>query len=571
MSVKSQKVQYTEADVIRRLEEFVASKTEEDPDYVLSANDKDEAKSFLNSGLPGITPILVANVLNSAIKKNISAPVPVSKPAPVSKPTSTKVITKPEAKKVSEIKREVSVEESEIKVERKRVSQNKKQVTVSGSSRTTKTKVSVSYSSNKCNGLKLIMNDSTFTEHCFDDVDSSEYEFSKDQDTIEAETEYVEILLGKQLALAYLTACQKLNNKIAQLMKKYKPIKKDQKFKFVAKTKSVSYIECDGEEKTGTLPSEEIEEFITYHNTMKKVSDAIKKHEDFENIDLLTLKQINTQNIIKFESLNKICKDEPEENKNKTIGTIDSEVNAPDEQIKLCSEDSVFNTIDYIKMFRILKSFNTAKLNLNVKAIFNMRDGILKHNLITDEFKYKCWFLARKNMLSIEDTTNYTERETKVIECWKSILSSRFAYQIIMECVPANPLFKKAIEGLITEGMSFKLYLGPLYPISFIFTPLMCGYKGIPKPTLVEALNETKYKEEINRIFRTFADSNLALYDYDKLSWIYYHDKSDEQNQTACLLSHMFNTVPTEPKTKGKGGKGKSTEATEDMDDNDDI
>jgi len=51
----------------------------------------------------------------------------------------------------------------------------------------------------------------------------------------------------------------------------------------------------------------------------------------------------------------------------------------------------------------------------------------------------------------------------------------------------------------------------------------------------------------------------------------YYHDKSDEQNQTACLLSHMFNTVPTEPKTKGKGGKGKSTEATEDMDDNDDI
>lgn len=423
---------------------------------------------------------------------------------------------------------------------------------------TVKSKSHVEFCTSKIDGLNIKVGDNDY------EVDSSisaPKDFCEDyKELADAEQNLIEFIVGNEISNSYIESVSKFTNDMQVLRKKYpaKSDKKAQKFTFVKKTSKVKFLNPENSYKLDFLPEDEAEPIIEFNKKLISFEKAWKNGtsaENFKPLEYLTLDVIRTQNIIKFEKLIEYYPSVFAENTSKITNTVlsdDYEGNFVNLSTDVLSRFDVDKFApDYMQLFSDLKKFNGTQFQRVVKNIYTHRSGIVLHPKCTPEFKKKHWLQAYANICAVNENTLENERDKLIVKAWKNILSSKFAYYIIMHCVPESSLFNKAFTELIQEGVSIKLFQSVLYPISFAFTPFMLGHSNFNLPkTALTNISETTYKKELSRIFLDFGSPIMKLYDYDECLWIYYANHDDSRNIMIELLHHVVKTMPTEKKLK---------------------
>lgn len=394
---------------------------------------------------------------------------------------------------------------------------------------------------------------------------SAQKDFCKDyKDIDQAEIELIEFVLGSERSEPYFEAVQKYNEAIQKLRKKYpiKTGKKIQKFKYVKKDSKVKFINPDTN-KEDVLPENEAKPIVEFNKELIKFEKEWKQgisSKDFNLYEYLKLNVIKTQNIIKFEKLITLFPNIFAENTSKITNTVLSTdkdgnyMNVGNEIVlnKLVSESKFVP--DYMQLFSDLKNFNGTQFQRVVKNIYTHRSGIVLHHRCTHEFKKKRWLQAYANICAIDLNKIDDENDKLIISAWKNILSSRFAYYVILCCVPESTLFNKAMFKLIQEGTTIKLLQSVLYPISFAFTPFMLGYNNF-YPKQIIKVTKQKYKDMLLHTFLDFGSPDVKFYDYEDCQWIYYANKEGTSNQMINLLHNVvkeISNVPTKSSNKSQ-------------------
>ena len=435
---------------------------------------------------------------------------------------------------------------------------------------TIKSKSHVEFSASKLNGMNIKVGDN---EYEVDSKTPAPTEFCEDyKELSDAEQTLIEHIVGSEASNNYINAVNKYINDIKALRTKYpvKSDKKSQKFTFVKKSNKVKYLNPEDSYKVDFLPENDAEPIIEFNRELSKFEKSWKKgisSEEFNSLEYLKLDVIRTQNIIKFEKLSEHYPSIFAENTSKITNTILS-TDDNDDFVNI-SQDAMAKIVvdkfapDYMQLFSDLKKFNGTQFQRVVKNIYMHRSGIVLHSKCTPAFKKKHWLQAYAN-ISVVNTSNLeNEREKLVIEAWKNVLSSVFAFYIIMYCIPESTLFNKAFLELIQEGTTIKLLESVLYPISFAFTPFMLGYSNFTLPNKLVNMTETTYKKELSKIFLDFGSPMMKLYDYEECLWIYYADKDGSNNNMIDLLHHVVKSIPIEKKVV-KRNDGKSSAQSED-------
>lgn len=436
---------------------------------------------------------------------------------------------------------------------------------------TIKTKSHVEFSASKLDGINIKVCDN---EYEVDSKTPASKDFCEDyKELSEAEQNLIQQIVGSEASNKYIEAVNKYINDITALRRKY-PVKSDkkvQKFTFVKKSSKVNYLNPDKSYKVDTLPENEAEPIVEFNRELSKFEKVWKKGisaEEFNALNYLKLDVIRTQNIIKFEKLSDHYPSIFAENTSKITNTFLS-TDENDNFVNI-SEDSMAKIFvekfapDYMQLFSDLKKFNGTQFQRVVKNIYTHRSGIVLHPKCTSEFKKKRWLQAYANINAVNTRNLESEREKSVIEAWKNVLSSKFAFYIVMYCIPESVLFNKAFVELIQEGTTIKLFESVLYPISFAFTPFMLGHSNFTLPKKLVNMSETTYKKELSKIFLEFGSPTMKFYDYDECLWIYYADKDGSNNTMIDLLHHVVKSTQIEKKVK----KNETKSAVQNEDEN---
>lgn len=437
---------------------------------------------------------------------------------------------------------------------------------------TTKTKSHVEFCTSKLDGMNIKVGDN---EYEVDAKTPAPKDFPEDyKDLGDAEQSLIEQIVGKEISNSYVETVNKYVNDVQTLREKYpvKSEKKVQKFTFVKKTSKVKFLNPENSYKVDFLPDDEAKPIVEFNDELTKFEKAWKNGisaEKFNALEYLKLDVIRTQNIIKFEKLSEHYPSVFTENTSKITNTFlstdenDNFVNISREAMAKIVVDKF--APDYMQLFSDLKKFNGTQFQRVVKNIYTHRSGIVLHPKCTSEFKKKHWLQAYANIKALDTSKLEYEKEKSIIEAWKNVLSSEFAFYIIMYCIPESTLFNKAFLELIQEGVTIKLLQSVLYPISFAFTPFMLGHSNFTLPKQLVNMSETTYKKELSRIFLDFGSPLMKLYDYDECLWLYYADK-DTGNIMVDLLHNVVKSISTEKKVI----KRKSTKNSGQTDDDND-
>ena len=411
----------------------------------------------------------------------------------------------------------------------------------------------------------------------------------------EAEYELVEHVLGDNTMNEYSEIKNRYISELSKLRQQYalgsgnkSKVTKEQKFTYkkeksedskgrgkskkndandnITYTKSVKCIDPKDTKKTLTLPENEAKVFIDYNDYMesfaKKWSEALS-HKEFDYLKYLTLNTIRTQNIIKFDKLHKILAVKPEY----VCSTINSVLyhnngdflNIDDEQLhKLI--DSGFGP-EYAVLFNDIKDLQYTRFDKVIKTIYLHRRGVVLHEKCNEIFKKEHWLQALANIASL-DVSTYNEHEQSVINAWKNVLSSKFAYYIIMHCIPESDLFNKSIINLIQDSVSIKLMESALYPISFVFTPFMMGRSSLSLPKDNVGMSLTKYKELVKNTFNSFGSLDTKSFEYDACAWLYY---AFERNITTNVMINIVHTLVKNIDVKAKSKNDEDETELENM------
>lgn len=438
-------------------------------------------------------------------------------------------------------------------------------------SNSSKSKSYVEFGSSTLNGINIKVGNNAFElKNDVKPATDFDPDFTKLDD---AEQSLIELIVGVDEANKYLDSVNTYIEEITKLRKAY-PItdkKKSQKFTFIKKDKRVKFYNPAQSNKLDYLSEKEASSIVRFNEnllTFEKLWKEGISAKAFKPLEYLKLPVIRTQNIMKFEVVRDSYKDLLSENTSKLTNTVLS-FNASGECENL-SEAQIGKipvdkyAPDYMMLFSDLKTFNGSQFQRVIKNIYNHRSGIVLHPKCSTEFKKKCWLQAYANIVAIDEKSLTEPQEQMVITAWKNVLSSRFAYHIIMDCVPESSLFNKAMIELIQEGTSIKLFESVLYPISFVFTPFMLGYDGftLPKSSLTNA-TEATYKKDLGRIFFEFGSSVMKLYEYEPCLWIYYGE-GKSKNVMVDLLHNIVLTTETKKKEKKSTGKKSGSSKTND-------
>ncbi|MGI5841628.1 MAG: hypothetical protein ACOX6N_05425 [Patescibacteria group bacterium] len=439
---------------------------------------------------------------------------------------------------------------------------------------TVKTKSHVEFCNSKLIGMNIKIGDNDYEV----DVNTpSSKDFPKAyDDLIKAEQDLIELIVGHEACNSYIEAVNKYISDIQALRAKY-PVnseKKIQKFTFVKRTSKVKFFNPNDAYKVDFLPDEDAKPIVEFHEELAKFEKEWKKGisvEAFNALEYLKLNVIRTQNIIKFEKLNEHYPSIFTENTSKITNTFLS-TDENDEFVNIGGESMAKIVVDkfapdYMQLFIDLKKFNGTQFQRVVKNIYSHRSGIVLHPKCTHEFKKGQWLQAHANITALDVSKYGHEREKSIIEAWKNILSSEFAFYIVMFCIPESTLFNKAFTELIQEGVTIKLFQSVLYPISFAFTPFMLGHDAFMLPKSIVNMSEITYKKELSRIFMDFGSPYMKRYDYDNCLWLYYADK-ENGNFMVDLLHYIVKSMTIEKKVTRRRSAKDSGQTDDDNDNN---
>ena len=394
----------------------------------------------------------------------------------------------------------------------------------------------------------------------------------------DAEIELIKAYADEELAEEYTTARDTYAKNVEPLYERYKVKEnskgraKEQQFTYIKESKIkdsnetkpvVKYIDPDTQKQADLEDENVISIFADYDEAMedfeKKWKEAIKppslpapgtkprpskakieeikKEQITKPLKFLTLDFVRTQNIVSLAAITKKFAIAAED-MNKATNTVLVEV----DEDRLTTEKTsppVFAP-DYFQLFNELKSFTGSGYSKLVKAIYAHKDAILNHPKLTEDMKRKCWLQALANIKALDpEKLNLSEEEKLVHSCWLNVLSSKFAYYIVMKGLAPSDQFKKAFDVLIQHELSVRLYETALYPISFIFTPNMLGYNGYEiNPKCYGFVSDTTYKNGLQAEMLKFGDPQVKAYDYEDCNWIYWLGKQDNHNLMVQLLHH---------------------------------
>lgn len=150
---------------------------------------------------------------------------------------------------------------------------------------------------------------------------------------------------------------------------------------------------------------------------------------------------------------------------------IDLKTNVYNDDLTYCEYAGLF---EQIRQFTIHKKIPTL-----VKGIFNHRSTIASSiggdNI--DHDLYKAWQIAYNNISSIDIDQQFSDDEAEdehiksIINCWRNILNSKYAYLVVLKGFVPTTVFMKHFMTLISDKISIQLFLTTLFPISFVFLP----------------------------------------------------------------------------------------------------
>ena len=520
---------------------------EQGPDFVLSPKTKSIIRSKFGGLYPDVEVPKIASILNTIVKERASSAAKPDAP-PVHNKSAVppqQVQSKPIAKTQSKAKsNDIN---PQITIAKRTIIQ-----AATGSKARSSSDVS-------CSPNTLSANNNINVEgSLFNSISSTpvnKITFNEDNEILSSMTSLVD-LLSPDNADEFWKLHNTYSNVMSELDNKYALDKgKKQAFVFTDKSRAVGRKKTEAREesnpkvtyinpntgKKAELEEDEAKPIIEYFTFMKKfakeISDAKVSH-----IQYLCEPVINTQNIFKIDWLTKLVDPIPQ-NTNKALNMV-----LIDESFEKQKSDTAITNAapykyetDYVNLFIDIREFNGSRLPQLVKKIYSHRHGIVGR--IPNETKLNLWKQAYANLRDFDKSNLHSTHEEECIKAWLNILSSRFAYHVVMDCIPASDLFEKSFNGLITEGISIHLFSTSLYPISFAFTPFMLFADNTVLPNL-NGISTTVYRNNVKNVFLKMQEP--SVFDYSKNNWVYYLENSNAtQNEMIRLLDHSIKDVKT--------------------------
>ena len=143
-----------------------------------------------------------------------------------------------------------------------------------------------------------------------------------------------------------------------------------------------------------------------------------------------------------------------------------------------------------------------------ISSIFKLRRVVTKY--ISDERKISDW---TKSLTLLQQSIDKNPSD-ELLKDWLTVLSSRYVFDILMNCVSEKRDGLSKLIALLKESRSWLLFANELYSISYLFTPFHCridfNYSG---------LTETKLKSQLTKFFNKDTQ-NSDYVNIDNLNWV---------------------------------------------------
>ena len=213
------------------------------------------------------------------------------------------------------------------------------------------------------------------------------------------------------------------------------------------------------------------------------------------------------------------------------------------------SKVSVPSSLDYGSILSTIKANSLAKRGVIAKEVFKHRDGLISHPRIKP-IKLSCWMNALSK-IEVEMKRVDDEGKLNILKSWKNILSSEACYLICMNGITPNKFFTKYFDALISDKYSLSLMLGPLYSISWLFTPFMIDSDKFRYEDRSYKTSASISKVFTENVVKVLEDADKKLYIYDDLVWCNELFKENEHmNRMVNLAGVVYADYETKSKTK---------------------
>ena len=213
------------------------------------------------------------------------------------------------------------------------------------------------------------------------------------------------------------------------------------------------------------------------------------------------------------------------------------------------SKVSAPSSLDYGSILSTIKANSLAKRGVIAKEVFKHRDGLISHPRIKP-IKLSCWMNALSK-IEVEMKRVDDEGKLNVLKSWKNILSSEACYLICMNGITPNKFFTKYFDALISDKYSLSLMLGPLYSISWLFTPFMIDSDKFRYEDKSYKTSASISKVFTENVVKVLEDADKKLYIYDDLVWCNELFKENEHmNRMFNLAGVVYADYETKSKTK---------------------
>lgn len=211
------------------------------------------------------------------------------------------------------------------------------------------------------------------------------------------------------------------------------------------------------------------------------------------------------------------------------------------------SKVSAPSSLDYGSILSTIKANSLAKRGVIAKEVFKHRDGLISHPRIKP-IKLSCWMNALSK-IEVEMKRVDDEGKLNVLKSWKNILSSEACYLICMNGITPNKFFTKYFDALISDKYSLSLMLGPLYSISWLFTPFMIDSDKFRYEDKSYKTSASISKVFTENVVKVLEDADKKLYIYDDLVWC---NELFKENEHMNRMVNLTGVVYADYEAKGK-------------------
>ena len=211
------------------------------------------------------------------------------------------------------------------------------------------------------------------------------------------------------------------------------------------------------------------------------------------------------------------------------------------------SKVSAPSSLDYGSILSTIKANSLAKRGVIAKEVFKHRDGLISHPRIKP-IKLSCWMNALSK-IEVEMKRVDDEGKLNILKSWKNILSSEACYLICMNGITPNKFFTKYFDALISDKYSLSLMLGPLYSISWLFTPFMIDSDKFRYEDKSYKTSASISKVFTENVVKVLEDADKKLYIYDDLVWC---NELFKENEHMNRMVNLTGVVYADYETKSK-------------------